>query len=183
MSLHGITKGTAFEKIVNMMAAGEANGTMMYYSLARLAKEQGFEDVAAEFITAANQEAVHAGFYATLNGKCPQNFWQLLRGVMKVEINGEAKIMEMAAKFREAGLAEAAAEMEVFAKEEGHHGKMLEKILRKYQPELLEDKEGKIYVCSCCGYEYVGDLDSEDDSYVCPLCGQKKEVFHLKAAQ
>ena len=45
------------------MAQGEANGVMMYYALARLAKEQGFDDAAATFIESANQEAVHAGFY------------------------------------------------------------------------------------------------------------------------
>ena len=38
MSLHGITKGTPLEKMAEMMALGEAKGTMMYYTLARLAK-------------------------------------------------------------------------------------------------------------------------------------------------
>ncbi|MBR1886521.1 MAG: rubrerythrin, partial [Schwartzia sp.] len=77
MSLHGITKGTPLEPIAEMMAKGEANGTMMYYALARLAKEQGLEDASKTFIEAANQEAVHAGFYATLNAKYPQDFWGL----------------------------------------------------------------------------------------------------------
>ena len=39
MSLHGLTKGTPLEPISEMMAKAEANGTMMYYALARLAKE------------------------------------------------------------------------------------------------------------------------------------------------
>ena len=41
----------------------------MYYALARLAKEQGLNEVASTFIESANQEAVHAGFYAVLSGK------------------------------------------------------------------------------------------------------------------
>ena len=90
MSLHGQTKGTPFEKLADMMAQGEANGTMMYYALARLAKEQGLDDVAKEFIEAANQEAVHAGFYAVLNGKYPKDFWGLVRGLMAAEIRESA---------------------------------------------------------------------------------------------
>ena len=60
----------------------EANGTVMYYALARLAKEQGFDDIAETFIASANQEAVHAGFYATLNGKYPQDFWAMAETIM-----------------------------------------------------------------------------------------------------
>ena len=47
---------------------------MMYYALARMAKEQGYpEEVSEKFVEMANQEAVHAGFYATLNGKYNAN--------------------------------------------------------------------------------------------------------------
>ncbi len=181
MSLHGQTKGTPFEKIAAMMAQGEANGTMMYYALARLAKEQGLDDVSKDFIEAANQEAVHAGFYAVLNGKYPKDFWGLVRGLMAAENSGETTIKGMADKFREAGLAEAADEMEIFAKQEGHHGVLLKNILEKHCPELLKESEEKVYVCGCCGYEYIGDLDSEPDDYVCPVCGQPKKVFRVKA--
>lgn len=77
MSIYGVTKGTELEKAVNGAAQAEANGTMLYYALARLAREQGFEEAAEKFIEIANQEAVHAGFYAVLNGQYPQNFWEL----------------------------------------------------------------------------------------------------------
>ena len=33
------------------------------------------------------------------------------------------------------------------------------------------------YVCTVCGYEYEGDLTKEPDDYVCPLCGEGKDVF------
>lgn len=181
MSLHGQTKGTPFEKLADMMAQGEANGTMMYYALARLAKEQGLDDVAKEFIEAANQEAVHAGFYAVLNGKYPKDFWGLVRGIMAAEISGERTVKGMADKFRAAGLAEAADEMEIFAKQEGHHGVLLKGILEKHRPELLKDSGEKVYVCGCCGYEYIGELDGEPEDYVCPVCGQPKKVFRPKA--
>lgn len=180
MSLHEVTKGTNFEKIVESMALGESHGVMMYYSLARLAKEQGYEDVATCLLESANQEAIHAGFYATLNGKYPKDFWGMLRGLMSAETNGETTIMKLADKFRAAGMIEAANEMEVFAKQEGHHGKVLKQILEKYHPELLKESDKKIYVCGCCGYEYVGNLDEEAEDFVCPLCGKPKRVFRPK---
>lgn len=181
MSMHGLTKGTPLEQLSEMMAKAEANGTMMYYALARLAKEQGLEEASKTFIQAANQEAVHAGFYATLNAKVPQDFWTLVRGCMAAEYAGEKNIKGFADKFREAGLSEAADEMEIFAKQEWHHGEMLEGLLKKFKPEALDVAGKKIYVCGCCGFEYIGDLDAEPEDYVCPICGMQKKVFTLKA--
>lgn len=60
MSLHGQTKGTKLEKLSAMMANAEAHGVMMYHALARLAREQGLEDVAAEFIDAGSRSACSA---------------------------------------------------------------------------------------------------------------------------
>ncbi len=179
-SLHGLTKGTELEEMVKTAMNAEANGTMMYYALARLAKEQGMDDVAETFIASANQEAVHAGFYATLNGRFPKDFWKLAETVMKAEYAGETQVKAMAEKVREAGFAAAADEMEIFAKQEGHHGEVLKKILEKYKPKTDEDSGKKIYVCPVCGYEYVGDINSEPDDWTCPLCGHPKSVFKEK---
>ncbi|MBE8949701.1 MAG: rubrerythrin [Quinella sp. 3Q1] len=155
------------------MAAGEANGVMMYYALARLAKEQGLNDAAATFIESANQEAVHAGFYATLNGRYPKDFWNFVRSVGKAETKGEAQVKELADKVRAAGFAKAADEMEIFAKQEGHHGVVIDELLKKYAPENSVAPGQKVFVCSICGYEHVGDAPPE----VCPLCGQPASKF------
>lgn len=180
MSIFSIAKGTEFEDLARNLMQAEANGTMMYYALARLAKEQGYDDIAPIFIEAANQEAVHAGFYATLIGKYPQNFWSLVRGLEKAETNGEAQIQAIADKMRAAGLAEAADEMEVFARQEGHHSVMMREILAKY-PQFAEPaKAKKTYICPVCGYEHEGDINEEPDDYVCPICGQLKSVFKEK---
>ena len=161
-SLHGLTKGTELEQAMEALALGEAKGVMMYYALARLAKEQGLNEVAAELIESANQEAVHSGFYAVMNGKYPKDFWG-------------------ADKVRAEGFTAAADEMEIFAKQEGHHGVVIGKILEKYAPKNTETEpaaQKKVYVCSVCGYEYEGD--EMPDDFVCPICGQPKSAFKLK---
>lgn len=180
MSLNGIIKGTEFEDMMKRLMQAEANGVMMYYALAQLAREQGLEDVAEGFVAAANEEAVHAGFYAVLNGKYPSDFWGLVRAVQKAEENGEAQIKAIADKVRAAGFAEAADQMEIFARQEGGHGVRLQAMLDKYQPKAADTADKKVYVCPVCGYEHVGDINDEDDSYICPLCGQPKSAFVLK---
>ncbi len=178
MSIYGLTKGTELEPLIKNIMQAEANGTMMYYALARLAEEQGLEEVAKIFIESGNQEAVHAGFYAILNGKYPQDFWKMAETVMKAEYAGEDQVKAMAQKVRSAGFTDAAAQMEIFAKQEGHHGEVIEEILKKYRPEKVEKNSAKkIYICPICGYEYEGEISEEADDWTCPLCGQPKSVF------
>lgn len=175
-SLSGLAKGTDLEKMTAMMAQAEAKGAMLYYALANIAREQGLGDAASVFQEAANQEANHAGFYAMLNGMYPEDFWPLVRGLAKAETAGEGTVKKIAEKFRAAGLEAAVPHLEVFAAQEGHHGAMLKEILDQYGQNL--DTTGKkVYVCGCCGFEYVGDLEAEPEDYVCPVCGQPKKVF------
>lgn len=182
MSLNGVMKGTELENIMNGLMQGEANGVMMYYALAQLAREQGLEDAAESFIEAANEEAIHAGFYAVLSGKYPSDFWGLVRGIQKAETKGEVTIKALADQVRATGHDEAADQMEVFARQEGGHGVRLQALLDKYQPNVETPTGQKIYVCPVCGYEHIGDINDEDDSYFCPICGQPKRVFTLKNA-
>lgn len=147
MSIYGQAKGTELESIMKTMMQAEANGTMMYYALARLAREQGYDDLVPMFIEAANQEAVHAGFYAVISGKYPQDFWGLVKTLQKAETNGEAQVKAMADKVRAAGFAEAADEMEVFAKQEGHHGVLMAEMLARY-PQGEKKKRPKRYMCA-----------------------------------
>ena len=180
-NIYGKTKGTSLEGAVQQIMQAEANGTMMYEALALLADAQGIGEAAEAFRKAAREEAVHAGFYALMNGKYPKDFWHLLVAVQKAEENGEGQVNALAAKFREAGLEDAAKTAEVFAKQEGGHGKVLAAILEKYAPKVDEAAGTLVYVCPVCGYEYVGDITKEPDDFVCPLCGVPKSKFTKKA--
>ena len=138
MSIYGFAKGTELEKLAATAAQGEANGVMLYYSLARLAREQGLDELEPVFMELADQEAVHAGFFAVLNGQYPQNFWELVANLQKLEEKGEEKYIPLAAKVREMGCPEAADEIELFARQEAHHGVVLANILKKYAPQALD---------------------------------------------
>ncbi len=132
--IYGITKGTDFEKLCDGAAKAEAAGVMLYYALARMAKEQGYpQEVFDRFVEMANQEAVHAGFYATLIAKYDSDIWKIAESFSKAEYNGEKQVLQFAQAFRAAGFDEAADEMEIFAKQEAHHGDSLTELIEKYK--------------------------------------------------
>ena len=183
MSIFGQTKGTELEKQIAQLAAGEAVGGAMYYALAKVAKEKfGLDEVAKEFIEIGNQETNHGAFYALLNGRYPSDektFWQMVRGLSKAEFKGEDNVNLLADKLDKLGIDKAAVEqVREFALQEKHHGEVTKAIIEKYaskEEENLTDKSR--YVCKVCGFEYVGDLNSEPADYKCPICAMPKTVF------
>ena len=182
MSVHGQTKGTALEKQIGQIATMEAMGGMMYFALARIAQDLGYEEVAKELMGLGMQEVNHAGFYATLNGKYPKDekqFWKLIKGVSSAEFKGETTIGKIAEALKANGLAEAAEDVSYFALQEKHHGIKTRDMYDKYAPKE-EGTPEKVYVCSVCGFVYEGDLDAEPADYKCPLCGCAKGVFKLQ---
>lgn len=186
MGIYGQTKGTELESFVSMACNAESMGGMMYFALSRIAEELGLTDIAAEFEKLGSQEMRHAGFYAILNGRYPtdpKGFWNLVRGVSKAEFRGEERVNEFARKLEEAGFAEAAKTVRGFALEERHHGEVTQAFLERWAPPEQQNSssEGRqIYVCPCCGYEYLGDIRSEPDDYQCPVCSMPKSRFVLK---
>ncbi len=199
MSVYGATKGTDLEKIISDSEQGEANGTVMYQALAVIGREQGYAEEAELFSEMANMEAMHAGFYAAMNGKYPKDFFELLKVIQQAEEKADNKITENIKKVRALNTPEAlsAAEgMEFISAQELFHANMLKMLIERHEKskennsmetketqennaveEKKESSGPKVYVCKVCGYEYIGDLDDEPDDYVCPLCKKGKEYF------
>ena len=181
MSIYGLTKGTELDFLMDCSMRAEANGGVRYYMLACLAKEQGLdEEIVKTLIELANQEAAHAGFYAAVNGRFPKDIWSSLESIMHAEFEAKKNIKNVADKVRESGFNEIADQMDIFATQEYHHGEVLEKLIEKFKPKDIETVAQKVYVCPLCGYEYIGDLNSEKDNCECPLCGQPKSAFKEK---
>lgn len=183
MSLHGIVKGRPFEAFVEKMMQGEATGVMMYYALARLAKEQGLDEVSKEFMAIGNEEAFHSGFYAVLKGAYPQDFWNLVRSLQKVEAAGEEKIKAISDEFRAAGLSEAADEMAVFARQEGGHGFRLERLSIGLHRKKHPWKEGKSTAAPCAVMSMSGTLKANRMTMSARSAVSLKKPLSLKNRQ
>ncbi|AIF49944.1 ferritin family protein [Pelosinus sp. UFO1] len=133
MSLLGITKGTEIETQIAHFAELERQGAGMYQALARLANEQGFDELAENLQALAADEIRHAGLYTVLNGDIKPDIFSILRFAAEAEIGGEEKIKAFAQKARELGLDKAAKEIEAAAIEEGRHGVILKELIKKYE--------------------------------------------------
>lgn len=146
MNIHGSTKGTPLEQDVARMAAAEATGGGTYPALARIARDFGLEDAAAQLVEIGNQETNHAGFYATLNGTWPHDpdaFWRLVARVAEAERQGEKHVGDIARRLDGMGLPEAAAEARRYAAEEKRHGEIAAALIAKHAPHLLAENQGK----------------------------------------
>lgn len=135
MSLHGITKDTELKDKIEQYWNLELQGVGIYYTLSRLAKEQGFDDVAQTLIGLGNDEARHAGLYGTLNGKMPVDFFKVLEQAVHGEENGMLEIKKIVESLKGLGLAQAAAEVDAAANDEGHHAQVLKNLLQKYKKD------------------------------------------------
>ena len=180
MSNYAKSKGTPIEKNIKGQMQAELSGAGMYFSLARLAREHKLDDVAEKFTELANEHANQASFYAEFCGRYPfekEDFWQFIKGLSKAEFSGEKAVAEFADTIKQAGFDDAAEIIKTFSAEHKHHAEVTSELVEKYAPESVKTNNGKRYVCSVCGYEYVGDLDKEPDDYTCPICTCAKSVF------
>jgi len=135
MSLHGITKDTELKDKIEQYWNLELQGVGIYYTLSRLAKEQGFDDMAQTLIGLGNDEARHAGLYGMLNGKMPVDFFKVLEQAVHGEENGMLEIKKIVERLKGLGLAQAAAEVDAAANDEGHHAQVLKNLLQKYKKD------------------------------------------------
>lgn len=132
--LYGLTKGTDLEKMIGSIANAEVNGTKRYYTLARMALEQGLpQEVADTLKQMADQESNHAGFYAMLNASYDTDIFDELERAEKGELGASKALLPLAEQLRALGSEEAALQVEEFTRQETHHGEMIRALLEKYR--------------------------------------------------
>ena len=183
MNNYAKAKGTEIEKTITGQMQAELSGAGMYFALARAAKEQNMKDVADEFTKLANEHAAQAAFYSEFCGRYPfkkEELWQFVKGLSKAEYCGEKAILGLSDKVKESGFTEASEVLKTFAAQHRHHAEVTSELVEKYAPDDVKQNTKKRYVCSICGFEYEGDMDSEPDDYTCPICGTPKSVFKQK---
>lgn len=183
MNSYSKAKGTGIEKIIKEQMQAELSGAGMYFALARSAKEQNMDDAADIFTKLAQEHALQASFYAEFCGRYPfkkEELWQFVKGLSKAEECGEKMILELSEKVKEAGFNEAADKIKTFASQHKHHAEVTSKLVKKHAPDSVKQNAKKCYVCSICGFEYEGDMESEPENFTCPICGMPKSVFKQK---
>jgi len=182
------------ETAQNLMKAfiGESMARNRYTMFSKIAKKEGYEQIAGIFEETANQEAEHAKWnYRMLVQDLGINEAELqvdAAGPVVLKdtatnlleaINGEnyeytTMYPEFANTAEKEGFPKVAARFRAIARAEWHHEQRYKKLLDQVKNNTVFKKEGKIYwVCRKCGYVHEGT----EPPQVCPACNHPPSYY------
>ncbi len=182
--------GTKTEQNLLKAFAGESQARNRYEFFVKVAKKEGYEQIAAIFQETADQEKEHAKrFFKFLEGgvceitaSYPAGKIGTTAENLKAAAEGEneewtliyPKFADIA---NEEGFNEIAAAFRMIAKVEAEHERRYLKLLQNLSEDKVFMKDGKVWwKCRNCGYVY----ESEKALDMCPACLHPKSYMQLK---
>lgn len=180
-------KGTQTEKNLLKAFAGESQARNRYIFAAKIARKEGFEQIAFLFEETAENEQAHAKtFFKFLEGGMVEITASYPAGVtgttldnLKAAAEGEnEEWTELYPEFeriaREEGFKEIAVAFKMIAKVEAEHEKRFRKLWQNIEKNQVFEKETKTkWKCRKCGYVHEGTKALEN----CPACQHPKSYF------
>ncbi len=184
-------KGTETEKNLLKAFAGESQAKNRYEFFAKIARKEGYEQIAAIFEETARQEQQHAKrFFKFLEGGMVEITASYPAGVIgTTKENLEAAAMgeheewaDLYPYFAEValkeGFKEIATAFKMIAKVEAEHERRYRKLLQNIIENKVFEREEKVkWVCRNCGYVHEGTKALE----TCPACLHPKSFFEILA--
>ena len=184
-------KGTRTEQNLLKAFAGESQATNRYEFFAKVARTEGYEQIADIFQKTANQEKQHAKrFFKFLEGGEVEITATYPAGViattaenLKAAAMGENEewtilysgFSEIA---KEEGFPAIAAAFKIISKVEAEHEKRYLRLLQRIEDnEVFKRKETTRWECRNCGYIHEGTNPPE----ICPACQHPKAFFEEKS--
>ena len=171
-------KGTKTEKNLQEAFAGESQARNMYTYFAKVAKKEGYEQVAAIFLETAEQERTHAKLHFKDLGGIGDTVTNLKAAAAGE--NGEWTDMypRMAAEAKEEGFDDIARRFENTAKIEKTHEARYNKLLAGIEGGATFEKPEPVrWVCRKCGFVYEGAKALTK----CPVCEHPQAYFEVAA--
>ena len=180
---------------------GESQARNRYTFYAKIAKKEGYEQVAEIFLLTADNEKEHATWIFRLinelKKKGDENLDELKIEALvptiltttaenlKAAITGENyEYTKMYPEFtkvaEEEGLNDIAGRLKSIAKAESHHEERYKKILEEVEVGTVFKKDKEVeWVCRECGYVHVGIEPPEK----CPSCDHEKSFYQIKCEE
>lgn len=182
-------QGTKTEQNLLKAFAGESQARNRYEFFAKIAKKEGYEQIAAIFQETANQEKEHAKrFFKFLEGGMTEITATYPAGIisttidnLKAAADGEnEEWTELYPAFadiaKEEGFPKVAAAFRMIAKVEEQHEKRYRKLAKNIEDGTVFLKDGKVFwKCINCGYVY----EAEKALDMCPACEHPKSFMQL----
>jgi len=189
--------------IENLVKAfiGESQARNRYTFYAKIAKKEGFEQIAEIFLITAENEKEHASSLFKMINELKKKSGEKLDEIkvevvaptvlgstienLKAAIAGEnyeytKMYPEFADIAEKEGFPEIAVKLRAIAKAEEHHEERFKKLLKEVEAGTVFKKEKETWwVCRECGYVHFGKEPPE----VCPPCGHPKSYFQIKCEE
>lgn len=183
-------KGTRTEQNLLKSFAGESQARNRYEFFVKIAKKEGYEQIAAIFQETANQEKEHAKrFFKFLEGgdteitaTYPAGIIGTTKENLKAAAEGENEewtelYPEFSETAKEEGFTEIAVAFKMIAKVEAEHERRFLKLLQNISEDKVFIKDGKVWwKCINCGYVYESEKALEN----CPACQHPKAYMQMR---
>lgn len=180
-------KGTRTEQNLLKAFAGESQAKNRYTFFAKIAKKEGYEQIAEIFIKTALEEESHAKtFYKFFEGgsveiktsfptdKLGTTAENLLAAAESENEEWSKLYLEFAEVAREEGFILIATKFSLAAKVEAEHEKRFRKLLKNIEDGTVFKRDKKVkWACKKCGYVHEGEKALEK----CPLCDHPQAYF------
>ena len=180
---------------------GESLARNRYTFYAKIAKKEGFEQIADIFLITAENEKEHASWLFRLIDELRRKGGAGLREI-KVEVAIPVKLGTTAENLKSAiagenyehtkmypefadvaekeGFPEIANRLRAIAKAEEHHEERFRKLLRELEAGTVFKKEKEVWwVCRECGYVHFGKEPPER----CPSCDHPRSFYQVKCEE
>lgn len=191
------------ETIKNLARAfmGESQARNRYTFYAKIAKEEGYEQIAEIFLLTAENEREHAKWLFRLMNELKKKYGKEELNIevevpvsvvlgdtvenLKAAIAGEnyeytKMYPEFADIAEKEGFPEIASRLRAIAIAEKHHGERYKKLLAELENNTVFEKEKNVYwVCRKCGYVHYGKEPPEK----CPSCSHPRNYFEPKCEE
>ncbi|MCX6796052.1 MAG: rubrerythrin family protein [Candidatus Falkowbacteria bacterium] len=191
------------ETIKNLTKAfiGESQARNRYTFYAKIARDEGYEQIAAVFLLTADQEKAHAKrLFEHINelkkqsnedlseiiveAAAPTTYGTTIEN-LKAAIAGEnheytQMYPEFAATAEKEGLNDLAVRLRSIAKAETHHEERYKKLLEQLEQDTIFQKDKEIWwTCRECGYVHFGAAAPDK----CPSCDHPQAFYELKCEE
>jgi rubrerythrin len=187
------------ETLKNLSKAfvGESMARNRYTFYAKVAKKEGYEQIAEIFRLTAEQEKEHASWLfklinqikendedITVDGPVP-NVYATTAENLQAAIDGENyEYTEMYPDFSEVakkeGFADIAERLRNIAIAESHHEERFKKLLEQVKAGTVFKKSKEVWwTCKECGYVHFG----EEPPKLCPSCDHEQAYYEVKCEE
>ena len=179
---------------------GESQARNRYTFYSKIAKKEGYEQIAEIFLITADNEREHAKKLfdhiqelkkdaenpdeIQVESSVPTTFGTTIEN-LKAAINGEnheytSMYPEFADTAKEENLLQISNRLRAIAIAEQHHEERFKKLLKQIKDATIFKKDKEIqWVCRECGYIHVGKEPQKN----CPSCDHEKAFYQVKCEE